>query len=371
MSLNQNRILIFEPLSGGHRADFIRWLADEIPAYSGFRFVFFTAKDISEPMAQQLSQAGRWKKQRLLYSLFRDACRKHNPDHALILELTHLELPLALSGSSVPLSAILFIQYPELPRGLKFFFKHWKTALLLRRAPVKNLFLLNGEESCRFLSARFDSPPRFIPIPDPAPDTDADPAFTMRAAYGIEPGRKIFLFFGAISPRKGADVLINALHRLAPDAAAKSAFVFCGEPEATYRESFDRACAGLRAARPDVSLNTETRFVSHEQMTALFKQSDVVLMPYTRPEYSSGILAQAVKAKTPVIGPETGLLGRLIRENKLGEVCAVSPEPLAECIARAVEKSPQVDEAHREAFVQRSHPKLFARAILKAVCDER
>lgn len=363
-------ILIFEPFSGGHRTNFIRWLADAAPEYSGYRFVFFTADEIAAPLAHRLLSAGRWGKQRLLYLLFRAACRKYKPDHALILELTHLELPLALFGAPCPVSAILFVQYPELPYGPKFFFKHWKTLLLLRRAPVKNLFLLNGEQSCNWLEERFGSRARFISIPDPAPDVKSDPEFVMRDAYGIDVTRKIFLFFGAISPRKGADILINALHRLAPDAAAKSTFVFCGEPEAHYRHAFGQACAGLRAARPDIQLNIEGRFVSDHRMMALFDQADAVLMPYTRPEYSSGILALAAKARVPVIGPDTGLLGRLIRQNRLGAVCSVQPETLAKSIANAVHRLPAVDEALRSVFVQKNRPENFSQIILNTVCDE-
>jgi glycosyltransferase involved in cell wall biosynthesis len=368
-------ILIFEPLTGGHRAGFIRWLADAIKENppAGRRFIFFTAAEaekIRPGLAGKLSTAGRWKKQVLLYQLFRQACREYKPDHALILELTRLELALSLYGAPCPVSAILFVQYPELPRGVKFFFKHWKTRLLLRRAPVKNLFLLNGEKSCSWLSTRFGARARFIPVPDPVAGAAADPAFVMRDAYRISSERRVFLFFGAVSPRKGADVLIKALHLLSPDTAAKSAFVFCGRPEADYAARFRQSCSNLRKIRPDIQLNIDDNFVSDECMAALFEQSDVVLMPYTRPEYSSGILALAAKARIPVIGPDTGLLGRLIRQNGLGAVCAVCPEAVAKSIADAALRPPVVDEALRSVFVQKSRPEEFARIILNALGED-
>jgi len=363
-------ILIFEPLTGGHRANFIRWLKEAVPTYPDCRFVFFTADNVPEPFTRRLQSAGRWKKQHLLYRLFRQACRECAPDHVLILELTHLELPLALFGAPRPVSAILFVQYPELPRNLKFFSKHWKTALLLHRAPVKNLFLLNGEKSCAWLSRHFRRGTRFIPVPDPAPEIMPDPGFVMRDVYAVSPGRKVFLFFGAISPRKGADVLIKALHILPPEAAGESTFIFCGEPEKNYRKIFEQAADHLRAARPDISLNIEDRFVSDPRMMALFEQSDAVLMPYTRPEYSSGILSLAAKAGTPVIGPDSGLLGRLIRENGLGAVCPVHPEALAQSIADAIQRSPPMNESLRGLFVQKSRPAEFARIILDAVLHE-
>lgn len=379
-------ILIFEPLAGGHREGYIRWLSDAFqnnpPA--GFRFVFLVDSEsdgistdevlfrkISSETAQKLAAAGRWARSRILWKLFSENIRKIKPDHALILELTHFELPLALFGSPCPVSAILFVQYPELPRRLKFFFKHWKTRLLLRRAPVKNLFLLNGEKSCSWLSARFGSRTRFFPVPDPATEITAEADYSLRQEYHLESDRTVFLFFGAISPRKGSGVLIEALHLLTPDAAAQSAFIFCGQPESRYRRTFEQAAEHLRAARPDITLNIENRFVSDERMIALFEQSDVVLMPYTRPEYSSGILALAAKARTPVIGPDGGLLGRLILQNGLGAVCSIQPAALAKSIADAAQHLPAADEALRSVFVQKSCPEEFVRIILNAVKEDQ
>jgi len=379
-------ILIFEPLSGGHRSGYIRWLADSITGNPpvGCHFIFVTdpgvdvpsaaplsSHKISPELARQLKSSGPARLRGLLRALFDECVAQHSPDHALILELTRLELSFALRGAPCPVSAILFVQYPELARGLKFFFKDWKTALLLRRAPVKNLFLLNGEESCRYLTGRFGARSRFIPVPDPVPEITAEASCSIRREYQIGDGQTAFLFFGAVSPRKGADVLLEALHLLPPEAAAKSVFLFCGEPERGYRQTFAQAVARLRAARSDITLNIEDRFVSDQRMMALFEQSNVVLMPYTRPEYSSGILALAAKARTPVIGPDSGLLGRLIRQNGLGAVCSVQPETVVESIISATRHPPAVDESLRDAFVRKSRPELFARTILTAVCNER
>ena len=358
--------LIFEPQSGGHRANFVRWLRDAAPEYSGYRFVFFTADDVEESVSAELSSAGWWKKQQLLYQLFRRACGEYRPDHVLVLELTHLELPLVLFGSPVPVSAILFVQYPELSRGLKKASKHWKTRLLFWRAPVKNLFLLNGEKSCLFLAKHFGrTRTKFIPIPDPAPEASAEENFNLRDYFNVSKDRKIFLFFGAISKRKGADVLLEALHQISSDAAKQSTFVFCGEPEVPYKNEFQISVAEVRDLGA-VDLYIENTFVSDERMMALFEQADVILMPYTRPEYSSGILALAAKARTPVLGPADGLLGRLITENDLGATARITPTDLAEAIARPV----CADETKQRAFFAQSRGSDFSKIILNAICDE-
>ncbi len=352
------KILVFEPLSGGHRNNFIRWIKEAAPAYSECRFLFFTDRDAGDV---RLEKAGWWKKQMLLYRLFRKACREHRPDHVLLLELTHLEWPLILFGSSVPLSAILFVQYPELPHRLKFFFKHWKTRILLRRAPVENLFLLNGKKSGRFLDHHFGRRTQFIPVSDPAPEILPDPSILFEASEE----KRTCLFFGAISRRKGADVLLSALKQLPSSVAEKNVFMFCGEPEPPYAEAYRKAVSEI-LERGSPQIHVEEGFVSDERMMAMFEQADLVLMPYIRPEYSSGILALAAKAGTPVLGPEDGLLGRLIQENRLGSVSKIT----AAALAVALEQPIEMDEEFRQRFVSNNTITGFTRPILNAICNE-
>lgn len=348
-------ILIFEPLSGGHRSNFIRWLREAAAEYSDCRFVFFTADDITDSGPEP---AGWWARQMWLHRLLRQACKQHSPDHALILELTHLELPLILFGSPVPISAILFVQYPELPVGLKRFSKHWKTRLLLWRTPVRHIFLLNGGKSCEYLAAHFGARARFIPVADPAPEVDAEPGFSFHAD-----GKRVCLFFGAVSRRKGADILLNTLSQVSGKAALENQYVFCGEPEPDYRDEFEQSVDTLRKTCPDLNLVVVGRFVSDGRMAAMFEQAGLILMPYVRPEYSSGILAVAARAGTPVLGPPGGLLGRLIRENGLGLAAELTPEVLAQPVTP--------DEARCREFTARNTIENFTNPILNAVCNER
>jgi glycosyltransferase involved in cell wall biosynthesis len=331
--------------------------------------VFFTANDAGD---LQLETAGWWQKQKRLYDLFRKACEKHHPDHVLILELTHLELPLILFGSPVPLSAILFVQYPELSgfrknkgmqaqpvsNGWKKVSKHWKTRLLLSRAPVRNLFLLNGANSCDFLNRHFGRRARFIPVSDPAPETEPQPDFS----FEVSNDRRICLFFGAISRRKGADVFLNTLEKIRPETAQTNSFFVCGKPEPDYGEAFEQSVRNLRTVRPDIDLRIDSRFISDEEMMAMFEQADLVLMPCTRSEYSSGILALAAKAGTPLLGPPDGLLGRLIRENGLGLAAKMTPA--------ALEADVSLNEELRRKFVARNTIENFTKPILDAVCHE-
>jgi hypothetical protein len=42
------------------------------------------------------------------------------------------------------------------------------------------------------------------------------------------------------------------------------------------------------------------------------------LIPYKNSEQSSGVLGYAAQFNIPVVGPSSGLLGKLIKKNKLG-----------------------------------------------------
>ncbi len=95
---------------------------------------------------------------------------------------------------------------------------------------------------------------------------------------------------------------------------------------------------------------------------AMFEQSDVILMPYTRPEYSSGILALAARSGKPVIGPTGGLLGRLIRENGLGVAAELTPE--------VFERPVMVNEELCRRFIAQNTITGFSMPILDAVCNE-
>ena len=113
-------------------------------------------------------------------------------------------------------------------------------------------------------------------------------------------------------------------------------------------------------------LRIEEQFVSNERMMALFEQSDVILMPYTRPEYSSGVLTLAAKANRPVLGPAGALLGRLIVNHKLGVVSSVSPVSLA----RALEGPICADQIGLADFYAGNQVQDFSSCILNSLEQE-
>ena len=383
----KEHVLIFEPLSGGHRAEFIGHLLEHIqrakPRDRIYTFVVgkgmtgewdlpagVSLREIESSQERALAKASGSLGGFVFWRILKACLAELKPDRLVIMDLTWLELPLCFHRLPYPFSGILFVQYPELrsaasvgwKQRFRFWAKEFKTGCFFRVARPQKVFLLNGAFSCDYLNRRFCGA-RYLPIPDPVPEITGDPSVRFRREYGIEAGRRVFLFFGSMSARKGVEGLVDALGSLSPEAARKSAFVFCGMPEADYAEHYHELVENLMREHPYICLHLEERFVSSTRMRALFEQADWILMPYTRPEYSSGILVHAAAASTPVIGSADGLVGRQIREHGLG--LDISLDALPRAIEEAVSKSHTFDEPARKAFVSASSPEQFSATLLE------
>jgi glycosyltransferase involved in cell wall biosynthesis len=60
------------------------------------------------------------------------------------------------------------------------------------------------------------------------------------------------------------------------------------------------------------------RRVPNEDFEDYFCAADFVLLPYRKFRYSSGILANAIYSKTPVIATAKGLIGATVQQERLG-----------------------------------------------------
>lgn len=371
-------VMVFEPLSGGHRENFIAWLLAGVREHRrpGVDFVFvipekFAARDtegvrcdpISADLSAGIASASWLRKRYRLWRLFQSRLRKHEPDHVLLMDLTQLEWALSLADCGCPLSAIDFVQIPEIPGPWKRRFKYLKIWKLLRRNRFENLFLLNGSRSARILDQRFGDRCRFQALPDPVWPV-AEPARPREPAGN---GPKRLLYFGSISNRKGFDVLAEALGRLPPEDARACELVVRGQPQ--HPKRYRETVRTLESLDNGLRLDIREGHLSEEEMRECFQSADLVLLPYRRPEYSSGVLAIAAREKRPVLGPECGLLGRLIRTYRLGVTVPINARSLSAALSGIIRGNPPFDERRAETFTFRNRPEAFARTLLDAVLE--
>ncbi len=112
-----------------------------------------------------------------------------------------------------------------------------------------------------------------------------------------EPSGPVALFFGLLRPYKGIETLLAAWEGLS--ATTGSELWIAGRPRLPL--------APLRAAAP-AGVHFLPRFVADEELPALFRRADLVVLPYSRTERfdQSGVLATALAFGKPVVLTDVG-----------------------------------------------------------------
>jgi glycosyltransferase involved in cell wall biosynthesis len=152
-----------------------------------------------------------------------------------------------------------------------------------------------------------------------------------RARLGLDADGEIALFFGYVRRYKGLDTLLEAWPRVR--ARRLATLVVAGdfyEDAAPYRAQV--AAAGEGAVR------LREGYQSDEDVEALFKAADVVVLPY-RSATQSGVTHVAYALGVPVITTEVGGLAETVRPGETGLVVPpADPDALAEAIVRFFEE---------------------------------
>lgn len=260
--------------------------------------------------------------------LLQRAVVEHRPDHCVLLYVDHLQFSLATGlrfDLPVRFSGTYFrpsFYYRQ--RGAPFALrpalddlqKRTLLRLALRNPHVDTLFCLDpyAVEPIRRLGA----PARIVHLPEPfeADALPTEPREATRRRLGVEDGRHMLLLFGALDPRKGVLELLHALQALPGPLAQRACLVMAGETT-TVRQEVEEAVAALRAEGTLQVLHLDA-FVPDAEMHRLFGAASLVLLPYQHHVGSSGVVVRAAAAGVPVLGPEYGMLGPLIRDHGLG-----------------------------------------------------
>jgi D-inositol-3-phosphate glycosyltransferase len=144
---------------------------------------------------------------------------------------------------------------------------------------------------------------------------------------------EVAVFFGYVRRYKGLDTLLDAwpaVRRERPVTLMVAGEFY--EDAAPYRERVARANAGSLAEALPVRLID--RYLPDDQVEALFKAADVVVLPY-RSATQSGVTHVAYALGKPVITTDVGGLAETVRPGETGLVVPPeNPEALAAAIVR-------------------------------------
>lgn len=342
--------------------------------------------------------------------------RRVQADHCVLLELNIFQLVLGLlsSKSRVGVSGILFFPYPRIEADgkaasdrllcwLKKLRKHLQLRWMLRNQSIETVFLLNDDSSANYLNQFWPERRPFRMLPDPVPpllqngtegqkeeqtESVADIATGKREESSVveasspdqrtdsghvsvsqEGDRLVFLMFGALREEKGVREVIEAFRQLPPTAAKNANLCLFGQVRSDLEDEFPELIASLRRAQPDLQVQVENRFLPERELHDALQEADVVLAPYRQSEGSSGVIGHAARYRTPVVGPNSGLVGALIEEYSLGVTVEVAnPSAVAEAVIGHIrDRRSNAKTAGMRRYVEEQTPARFAETIFDAV----
>lgn len=269
-----------------------------------------------------------------------------NPDHVALMYFDHVQLSLALGlrrGYNATLSGIYFrptFHLNESPAGIKSRLTTYrKKATLLRavrNSRFRHLFCL--DPFVVPVLGRMAPEVQAVHLPDGVRiHTNLTEPSDVRAAWAVPQGRVVALLLGVLDSRKGVYRILQALQLLEPEIQRKLAIILAGPVKPSDETSLHDAIAGARK-QTEVHVHLDKRYVPDDEVQTFVEASDVVLVLYQRDHVgSSNMLIRAAVAGVPVLGTDHGLIGRLIRKNRLGDtVNSIDPNAIARGLKRLV-----------------------------------
>jgi D-inositol-3-phosphate glycosyltransferase len=153
-----------------------------------------------------------------------------------------------------------------------------------------------------------------------------------RQRLGIRQDEKTILFFGAITPYKGIEYLVDAFKEILP-RRDDYRLVIAGRPnncESYWRAIVDASREGVERGR----ILLKGQYISDDETEVYFKAADVLVLPY-RHVYQSGVLCLGYSFGVPILAADVGSLKDEIIEGRTG--FAFKPEDHVD-LAKTIER---------------------------------
>jgi glycosyltransferase involved in cell wall biosynthesis len=138
-----------------------------------------------------------------------------------------------------------------------------------------------------------------------------------RVRLGIESEERVILFFGAIAPYKGLDVLVNAFQRL-PHEKERYRLLIAGLPKGGCQGYLRRVQESM--GRHSGKITQRIAYIVDEEVEAYFQAADVLALPY-RAVFQSGILFMSYSYGLPVVATRVGSFPNDVIPGETGFLC--------------------------------------------------
>ncbi len=366
--------LIFTAEIKGHFLEYIHHIYDLCRRKEGF-FIFYIPEEfnyikdrfewqvaenisfsyITNEQYKNYTSLNILKRAKYLCGLIKDQIIKYNISRIFCCALIQI-LPFApfLLPSNIKVSGIIYMIYLHRWKELSILGKFQNVAkylLLSFSGKFDKIFILNDERSAKRFNELFYSN-KFCYLADPyVPLEGGDNIINVRKVYDIDVDKKIIIHFGALNENKGTLEIMNSLLKMPADFNKEMHFILAGKIDDEIKNEFYDIYNEIKNR---VNITVVDKFCSYEFLKDLCIASDAIVIPYKRTAQSSGVIGYASQFGKPVIAPSSGLLGRLVKEYKLGIVVPeITPESLINAyttIIRGHYKKPS-DEYCREHTV--------------------
>jgi glycosyltransferase involved in cell wall biosynthesis len=167
----------------------------------------------------------------------------------------------------------------------------------------------------------------------------------IRQEFGLDPGDKVVLLFGAIRPYKGVDTALKAFARVlteVPDARLMVAGKLWQKWEPSQKLMNTLAIGN--------SVKTFLEYIPAGEVYKYFEAADLVILPYHHFDSQSGIGATAVSFRKPMIVSDVGGLPDLVKNGRY-VIPPKDPEALARCMIECLQDKSRLAEMAADAGI--------------------
>ncbi len=387
---SKKRILLFDTVTDGHHSDYLIHLIGYYStqpdvhvgvASSAFFKAHFDARQaeegnvwatnvefiaLPEAQLQSIHSKSIFLRSILEWNLFVDTAKSFQADRALLMFFDYLQVGILLGKRSpCPVSSIYFrpnfkvdstALYPKI--------KKWMLALVLNSGQIKHLFCL--EKSSIPHLVPMANQVGIWPIADPIKQfsisIEAKAKFASK--FSIPTNKKVALCYGNLDGRKGLEVFIDACAKMPESEVEKFCLFLVGPISSEYQEIIERKLSEI----PLLEVIRAYGYMSPYQSQIAFESADFVLMLYQNFLNMSSVLIRAAQAGKPSFATETGMIGEMVTEHKLGLVVdATSATAVATGLVKMLTHGFSFSPINAQKIAEENSVDAFTSTIAKAL----
>jgi len=263
------------------------------------------------------------------WNLFCKYASQLKVDRGLLMYSDHFQIPMLIGQASpCPVSCIYF--RPTFHYGvLENYHPTWKQRLAAwrKKTIVKQLLKLKQMDvlfsldslAVDFIKNNFSTTASVRQLPDSFVryQTTEEQLAELRSELLIESDRKVCMLLGVMDSRKGPIQLLDAAQLLPENLQKKLCLLLVGSLHAEIKDEVVKKVADLQE-KTSIQVVLKDAYVSDTVVQRYYELSDVALTTYQRHMGMSSALIRAALAGVPVLSSDYGLMGELVKREKLG-----------------------------------------------------